>query len=712
MKNQLLILLFLTGLLFHCAAAPVDITTARRAGLNFYRVQVNRIHPFPADSVVCNQSFTETYQGIPVYYVFNLRNAGYVIVSADNSVTPVLGYSFDGVYSQASQPPQFQGWMEGYARQIAWGYRNHYRVRDDISDSWNLLTSANPVTNAPLAPNTDVAPLLISTWDQGFPYNMLCPADPGGSGGKVWAGCVATAMSQIMYYYRWPVTGVGQHCYVPAGYPQQCADFASTTYQWNEMMNVLSTAWNDTAGATLLWHAGISVDMMYGASGSGAYSQDARNALVGTFKYTPNSSFIEKSNYSESQWSQIIRDNLDQKRPMYYDGYGTGGHAFNLDGYQGTDFFHFNWGWSGSFNGYFYLNNLNPGGDNFTQGQGAIVNLYPDTISYTYPVISNGQTVLTALAGTFEDGSGPVMNYPDNFNHSWLINPQSISDSIVSITLNFNIFNTQSGVDLVRIYKGSSTSDSLVGTFSGSALPPAIIINNNKALVTFLTNGNVTGEGWFASYTTKSADWCQGSETFTDQTKEIADGSGTYNYRNRTLCKWIITPSIPGPVTFTFTKFRTEAAFDQVKFYDIGVGQALASYSGDYDLSNLPAPVTSPSGKMMIVFMTNGTNTDEGWDGYYSVVTTGIHSDATDKQVTIYPIPAHNLVSVQLSTGLSFPASLELLTNTGQPVSSVTFSNDTNDGLASIDVSGMTPGIYFLRIITKEETITRKVLIN
>ena len=230
MKKQLLTSLFFLGFLVHVFAGPVDITTARLVGVNFFFQQINRVQPFPYDSVIFGKSFTETYQGEPVYYVFNLRHEGFVIVSADNSVPPVLGYSFTGGYSHENQPQQFISWTEGYAKQIVWGRKNNYTATADVSDSWKRLTSAVPQIYSPLNPNTDVAPLLISTWDQGYPYNMLCPADAGGSGGRVWAGCVATAMSQIMYYYRWPVTGVGQHCYTPFGYPQQCANFGTTTY--------------------------------------------------------------------------------------------------------------------------------------------------------------------------------------------------------------------------------------------------------------------------------------------------------------------------------------------------------------------------------------------------------------------------------------------------------------------------------------------------
>ena len=137
----------------------------------------------------------------------------------------------------------------------------------------------------------------------GQSIQFLCPEDAGGPGGHVWSGCVATAMSQVMYYYRWPETGEGEHCYYPSGYPQQCADFANTTYGWTEMLN--SATFKDTAMAMIQWHAGIAVDMMYGAGGSGAYSDDAAAALRNNFKYNSNTTLVYKSDYSESQWAQF-----------------------------------------------------------------------------------------------------------------------------------------------------------------------------------------------------------------------------------------------------------------------------------------------------------------------------------------------------------------------------------------------------------------------
>jgi len=443
-KIIFLVLLCCSGFLLR--AISVDPATARRAGLNFYYERINLHADVPYKQLTVREEFAEHYLGKVVYYAFNFSDQGFVIVSADDAVTPVLAYSFDGVYTRENQPPQFMDWMGKYALQINASMEKQLNPEPEVKAAWDHLNVSGPEGLGSLRNTmTDVLPLLVSTWDQGGNYNLLCPSDPAGPSGHVWAGCVATAMSQIMYYYRYPNTGLGSHCYVPAGYPQQCADFGNTTYNWGEMMN--SVYFTDSAVATLIYHAGVAVNMMYSPNGSGAYSEDAAQALISNFKYHPNTTLLQKDNYTETEWDNILMDNLNHQRPMYYDGYGTGGHAFNVDGYQGTNYFHFNWGWSGSFNGYFYLNNLNPGGDDFTNGQGAIVNLYPDTTAYTYPSYCTGQTVRTEMFGTFEDGSG-VKNYQANANCSWLIAPESESDSITSITINFSRFDTEEGTDM------------------------------------------------------------------------------------------------------------------------------------------------------------------------------------------------------------------------------------------------------------------------
>lgn len=184
-------------------------------------------------------------------------------------------------------------------------------------------------------------------------------------------------MSQIMRYWAYPTTGSGTHSYVHPTYGTQSADFGNTVYAWASMPNSVSSS--NTAVATICYHAGVAVDMDYAPDGSGAYSFDVPNALQTYFKYKDTVSWKQKISYSDSNWEALMRGELDNFRPVYYSGSSTqsGGHAFIMDGYSGTNYFHINWGWYGYYNGYFYLSALNPGTDNFTSSQQAVIGIQP-----------------------------------------------------------------------------------------------------------------------------------------------------------------------------------------------------------------------------------------------------------------------------------------------------------------------------------------------
>jgi hypothetical protein len=702
----LILLIFVTA----SYAKKVELSTAKTVGLNFYYERINLHQDIPFNNLKISETFPVSYNGKRVYWVFNLEGSGYIIVSADDAVTPVLAYSFEGSYKQENQPPQFINWVEGYAKQIDNGVTKGYTATDVTKNEWARLSENDPHKLTPMQTTSDVLPLLQSLWDQGNGYNLLCPLDPAGPGGRVWAGCVATAMSQVMYYYRYPLTGTGSHCYVPWGYPQQCADFGNTTYQWNNMTNSIIT--QDSSIATLIWHAGVSVNMMYSPSGSGAYSDDARNSLVTYFNYGPQAQLKEKDNYSEADWETMMRDNLDHLRPMYYDGYGTGGHAFVMDGHQGQDYFHFNWGWSGTCNGYFYLNNLNPGGDDFTYGQGAIVDMYPDTTQYDYPYYCQGQTVLNALGGTFEDGSGP-RSYHNNADCGWLIAPESSSDSIISITISFSRFETEAGSDLVTIYQGSTTNDVMIAQYSGSTIPPSVTVQGNRALVTFVTNGSTTKPGWFSTYTTTSMTWCQGLTQLTESNGNISDGSSYFNYKNHSSCRWEITPEgTTNPVTLYFTSFKTEAENDVLSIYDYTSGQLLGEFSGEYSSDNLPGPVTAQSGKMFISFFADGNINHSGWEGFYSTYPVAVDNLSNPGDVSIYPNPALGFIMIQLMNPKNQQVKAELLSLEGKCLLQEKLAFEPGIREKKVDLQGMSAGMYLLRLTGATGITTKKVVIN
>jgi hypothetical protein len=393
-KISILFLLLISSFLL-LKAEVVHEETAAKVAKKHFSIFSNSIGYNSLELV-----FTETVEGNPVYYIFNaLDNNGFIIISAEDNVFPILGYSFEGSYTDQPgfEATNFNYWMDNYTDQIVYSRENSLKADEFISASWNELLEPTQIKKD----FDSVDPLLTTLWDQGTYYNQLCPSDNSGPGGHVWAGCVATAMGQVMKYHDHPAQGTGSHSYNAAGYGNQSANFGATTYNWSSMPNQINS--NNTAIATLLYHLGVSVDMQYSPSGSGAFSSDARDALVEYFSYSENAQLLPKNSFPIETFVNKIKNELDLNRPVYYSGSGSGGgHAFVCDGYQGDDYFHFNWGWSGYGNGYFYLNNLNPGGSQFNQGQSAMFYVYPEGMATL-----NGPENFTAE------------NIDENVNLSW-----------------------------------------------------------------------------------------------------------------------------------------------------------------------------------------------------------------------------------------------------------------------------------------------------
>ena len=348
---------------------------------------------------------TISKDGHELCYIFNFpENAGFIVIAATDQVIPVLAFSDANEYNDSDdQPPQFIAWMNNYYDQIKFVLDNYLQADESIRDEWLFYSDSEPIERE--TPLRSVNPLLSTTWDQGCYYNGLCPLAAGGPCGRTWAGCVATAMAQIMKYYNWPATGNGSHSYTHPVYGVQSANFGATTYNWASMPNNVTSA--NSSVAALLYHCGVSVDMDYGVSGSWAYSSDAVNAYKNNFRYDAGCAYYEKSSYGSTTWENMLKTDLNAGRPIHYRGSGPyGGHAFVCDGYQGTNHFHFNWGWSGSYNGYYYLTNLNPGSYTFTSNQAAILGIKPALLSPCTQIVSLGSGGSSNALTFAREGSG------------------------------------------------------------------------------------------------------------------------------------------------------------------------------------------------------------------------------------------------------------------------------------------------------------------
>ena len=375
MKKKFIILQIVSLLIvFSAYAGPVDENTAKNVAKNFYYEMIPDSKNLTYSEVKPELVYTCTEGILPIYYIFNInQNDGFVIISADDDAYPVLGCSFTGKYLEGiEQPPNFVEWMNNYKEQILFVKNNSLEADETIELAWLNYNSNNPSVKGVLS----VDPLLTSTWNQGCYYNELCPIDYAGPCDHVWAGCVATAMGQVMKYHNHPEQGTGSFSYNCPPYGTLSADFGATTYDWASMPNSISS--NNDAIATLLYHCGVGVCMDYGPDGSGAGFTTIRSALIYYFSYSSSAIGKYKSNYSTTEWESLLKDELDASRPLIYVGFGSGGHAFVCDGYQGSNHFHFNWGWSGYYDGYFYVSSLNPGGSNFTEDQAAVIGVEPE----------------------------------------------------------------------------------------------------------------------------------------------------------------------------------------------------------------------------------------------------------------------------------------------------------------------------------------------
>ena len=310
------------------------------------------------------------------YYVFNVgEGQGFVIAGADDRVPAVLGYSSNGKFDPQNMPENMKAWLESYDDQMA--YLNEH-----------------PEAAAPrkTVSGGSISPLLQSEWNQGNPYNLLCPED---GGQHSVTGCAATAMAQVMYFHQWPKQTVAE---IP-GYTSKDKGFvlpaisAGKSIDWENMVPKYTGGETDAqkqAVAELMLLCGTAVQMNYSASSSAANTSYVADAWVNYLDYDAATIYENRSSYRQAAWNQKVYDELAAGRPVLYAGQSSGGgHAFVIDGYGGDDYFHVNWGWGGGSNNYFLLSILDPGSnsgigassstDGYSYDQGAIFGAQPNT---------------------------------------------------------------------------------------------------------------------------------------------------------------------------------------------------------------------------------------------------------------------------------------------------------------------------------------------
>lgn len=291
--------------------------------------------------------------------IYGSKGAGFVVMSKEDTFPAILGYS-ETDYSESNMPCGFKWWMEEANRSLQ-----------------TRVNSGEPYAPANIKATSSATNFIKTSWNQMAPYNSLCPKIDGT---PVPTGCVATAMAQIMYYFKYPESGKGTGSYIVTDAQEASTAYTldiNSTYAWSKMKErYIRPVDIDNAVATLMRDAGAASKMQYSSDGSGTNDIYAAKGFCENFRY--DSLAVKRYSryfYTDQEWMDIVSTELAAEKPILYCGQDpqNGGHAFVFDGIDEQGLVHVNWGWSGIGNGWYDINILKPtayGGGGLNNGEG------------------------------------------------------------------------------------------------------------------------------------------------------------------------------------------------------------------------------------------------------------------------------------------------------------------------------------------------------
>ena len=430
MKRSLLLSLVVLLSMTTLSARPIDAARAKTIGQRFAQANF--------DSNLRGSDLQLVYtgsssRGETCFYAFNVGEGGFVIVSADDRFRPIVGYSDEGTFETENPSPELMFYLD---KIIEARTSRNVVLFDDTEQEWQSVAT----TGRLLSRNGGRAVDYICTtkWNQDSPYNLYAPESNGGPGNRCYAGCVATAMSQVMKRWNHPLQGTGSYSYYCPGYGTQSANFGETTYDWEHMPDRLAGASQQEieAVALFMYHCGVSVEMQFSPSGSGANSWDVPDAIQRFFSYSSHADLKWREGYSLLNWQEMLKESHDIGWPVYYSGFSnSGGHAFVCDGYDDSDLFHFNWGWGGSSDGYFVIDEIDYAG--WAQ---AVFNYVPSDVYEYMPL--QPENLAVSPSGDFDYAATLTWTNPTQDIH---MQDLTNIDQIV-ITRNGKIIHTEDNV--------------------------------------------------------------------------------------------------------------------------------------------------------------------------------------------------------------------------------------------------------------------------
>lgn len=367
-------------------ATAVDDAEAHTVARNWVQYIVHETHGWAgvSDPGIAFDARLESDDGHLLAYVFTVTPDGFVVVPALRELPPVKLYAEAGAFDADAVHGLVELVRERLGEQFAvfvssFGSIDAAPARDDIfpahhRSAWELLSVAPAVFDERLrrgdaAQLRGSGPLLTTNWHQQWPYNADCPM---GDGGQCLAGCVAIGTAQVMNYHAWPENGFGQHTYWWNGDGPVPGDSLSAVfsddYDWSGSNDGL---------AEICYEVGVAYEMQYGHDASYSGLASGPHVLTSYFRYDDSISYEDGSDYSSTEWFQLIQGEVNSGRPMPY---SYPGHALACDGWRvwgSEDQIHLNYGWGGAMNGWYAVDDIYGHVGNHTS-EHLIENMFPD----------------------------------------------------------------------------------------------------------------------------------------------------------------------------------------------------------------------------------------------------------------------------------------------------------------------------------------------
>ncbi len=361
------------------AAKPVSVQEAETVAMKFFGLKPGTKGSAPLRLIWTGKQLTKAIDDYPAFYVFKRESGGFIVVSGDDCLRPILGYSDETDFNFDNIPENLSWWFNSIAETVKLSRTNNLSQTSDILREWSSVP----------AKSSEEVKLSTARWHQTEPYNIYAPMLRNGGNDHCTIGCTNTATAIVMRYHEHPESGTGtlpDYSYNKAGYERnQPGHQLGHIYDWKKMpvTNLKASSPSDQIEqvARLMYDCAIMNKCQWNPDNSDTNPRNIPYALVTYMGYDKSIRFLDRTDFDTTEWEELLRKELDEKRPVIYRGgrENGNGHVWVIDGYNNKGYFRMNWGWGGSSNGFFLISPLSEAANGYTTGHQMIIGIKPDS---------------------------------------------------------------------------------------------------------------------------------------------------------------------------------------------------------------------------------------------------------------------------------------------------------------------------------------------